>query len=192
MGDSLAEHVAELPTRPGVYLFKDRRGQVLYVGKATSLRARVKQYIACHDARPMVPFLVRAATEVDVVLTDTEKEALLLENTLIKKHRPRFNARLRDDSNFLHLRLDLRQEWPRYTLVRTIKNDGARYFGPYHSASKARNTLDVLQRAFPLRTCTDAVLRARKRPCLLHQMGRCVAPCVDAVDREQRESLSNS
>ncbi|MCB9699014.1 MAG: excinuclease ABC subunit UvrC [Alphaproteobacteria bacterium] len=181
MGE-LAARVDKLPTSSGVYLFRDRRGKVLYVGKAVNLRARVKQYLAGTDERQMVPFLVRSAYDVDVVVTDTEKEALLLENTLIKQHRPRFNAKLRDDSNFLHLRIDPRGTWPRYDLARRIKTDGARWFGPYHSASKARQTLAFLQRAFPLRTCSDAVLNSRKRPCLLHQMGRCAAPCVGLVD----------
>ena len=182
---TLEDRAAELPTSAGVYLFKDRRGTVIYVGKAVNLRARVRQYLSGTDERMMVPYLVRAAADVQVVVTHTEKEALLLENTLIKKHRPRFNVKLRDDKNFLHLRIDLRRDWPRYDLVRRIKDDGARYFGPYHSASKARQTLAFLGRAFPLRTCTDAVLRSRRRPCLLHQMGRCAAPCVDLVSEDQ-------
>ncbi len=175
----LRARVDELPTSPGCYLFMDARGKVIYVGKAKNLRARVRQYVNLSDERTMVPFLVDAAADVDVVVTFTEKEALLLENSLIKKHRPRYNVKLRDDSNFLHLRIHLKHRWPRYTLVRSIDNDGARYFGPYASASRARQTMAFLHRAFPLRTCTDAVLRSRTRPCLLHQMGRCVAPCVD-------------
>ncbi|MCB9671844.1 MAG: excinuclease ABC subunit UvrC [Alphaproteobacteria bacterium] len=189
MGSTLDEQARLLPTRPGCYLFRDGRGRVLYVGKARSLRARVRQYLTGTDERAMVPFLVAAAKSVDVVVTASEKEALLLENSLIKQHRPRFNVKLRDDSNFLHLRVDPRSSWPRYHLVRSIRDDGARYFGPYHSASKARSTLAFLQRAFPLRTCTDAVLRSRTRPCLLHQMDRCVAPCVDAVDRATYDGL---
>jgi excinuclease ABC subunit C len=185
----LPTRAAELPMSAGVYLFKDRRGKVIYVGKAINLRARVRQYLSGADERQMVPFLVRHAADVEVVLTHTEKEALLLENTLIKQHRPRFNTKLRDDSNFLHLRIDPKQTWPRYDLVRRIADDGARYFGPYHSASKARATLAFLQRAFPLRTCTDAVLRSRKRPCLLHQMGRCVAPCVGLVEKTEYEDI---
>jgi len=187
----LESRAAELPTQAGVYLFKDRKGTVIYVGKAVNLRSRVRQYISLSDERHMVPFLVRAAADVEVVVTHTEKEALLLENTLIKKHRPRFNVKLRDDKNFLHLRIDTRREWPHYQLVRRIKSDGARYFGPYHSASKARQTLAFLQRAFPLRTCTDAVLRSRRRPCLLHQMGRCVAPCVDRTTEEEYAEIVN-
>lgn len=177
--DRLEARAADLPTSSGVYLFKDRRGQVIYVGKAVNLRARVRQYLSGTDERHMVPFLVRAAVDVDVVVTHTEKEALLLENQLIKKHQPRYNVKLRDDSNFLHVRIDLSQPWPRFELVRRIADDGARYFGPYHSAGRARQTLTFVERAFPLRTCTDAVLASRTRPCLLHQMGRCLAPCVE-------------
>ncbi|MEZ4321512.1 MAG: excinuclease ABC subunit UvrC [Myxococcota bacterium] len=188
---SLEDIVAQLPTQPGCYLFKDPSGHVLYVGKAASLRTRVRQYLAGTDERMMVPFLVDAAADVEVIVTATEKEALLLENNLIKKHRPRFNVKLRDDSNFLHLRIDFRKKWPRYDLVRTIREDGARYFGPYHSASKARQTLAFLQRAFPLRTCTDAVLTSRQRPCLLHQMDRCVAPCVGKVSEEDYLNLAD-
>jgi excinuclease ABC subunit C len=188
--EPLAQTAAQLPTSSGVYLFKDADGGVLYVGKAINIRARVRQYLAGADERTMVPFLVHAAGRVDCVVTETEKEALLLENALIKKHRPRYNVKLRDDSNFLHLRIDLRKTWARYTLVRQIRNDGARYFGPYASASRARSTLAFLQRAFPLRTCTDQVLKSRSRPCLLHQMGRCVAPCVDLVTTETYAGLA--
>ncbi len=175
---TLSEHAARLPTQPGVYLFKDEDGQVLYIGKAANLRGRVRQYLAGSDGRFMVPFLVAHSTTVDVILTDSEKEALILENTLIKRHQPPYNVKLRDDKNFLHLRLDPGKPWPRYELVRRIRDDRARYFGPYSSASRARRTLAVLQRAFPLRTCSDRVLAGRRRPCMLHQLGRCVAPCV--------------
>lgn len=186
----LDDTAATLPTDSGVYLFTDRRGRVLYVGKATNLRSRVRQYLSGHDGRLMVPYLVRAAHDVQVVVTRTEKEALLLENTLIKKHQPRFNAKLVDDKNFLHLRIDLAETWPRYRLVRRIADDGARYFGPYTSAQKARDTLAHLQRLFPLRTCTDVVLRTRKRPCLLHGMGRCVAPCVGLAEKAAYDRIA--
>lgn len=182
MARDLSDLVDSLPTAAGVYLFKNRRGRVIYVGKAASLRARVRQYLTGNDERFMVPFLVSEATDVEVVRTHTAKDALILENTLIKKHRPRYNVKLRDDSNFLHIRLDRREHWPRFTLVRAIRNDGARYFGPFHSASKARDTLAFVERSFPMRTCSDNVLKTRKRPCLLHQMGRCMAPCVPGVE----------
>ena len=189
MRDDLERKAAALPTCAGVYLFKDRRGRVLYVGKAKNLRARVRQYVAGQDERFMVPFLVASAADVEVIAVDTEKEALLLENTLIKKHLPRYNTKLVDDKNFLHLRIDRKQGWPRYALVRRIKDDGAKYFGPYASASRARETLAALQRHFPLRTCTDAVLNSRKRPCILYQMHRCSAPCVDLVDRPAYDEI---
>ena len=174
----LATQAENLPTTAGVYLFKGRDGEVLYVGKAVNLRSRVKQYIQGHDERFMVRYLVAQADRVEVVPVSNEKEALILENSLIKQHQPRYNVKLRDDKSFLHMRVDPRAFWPRFTLVRRPKDDGARYFGPYHSASSARATLAFVQRSFPMRTCTDAVLRARKRPCLLHQMHRCIAPCV--------------
>ncbi len=157
---------------------------MLYVGKAKNLRARVRQYLAGQDERFMVRFLVAQARGVEVVLTDSEKEALILENTLIKRHNPRYNVKLRDDKNFLHLRIHPRRTWPRYTLVRRIKDDGSRTFGPYSSAQRARRTLDFVHRTFQLRTCTDSVLNSRKRPCMLYQMGRCVAPCVDGFTSE--------
>jgi len=173
-----------LPRTPGCYLFKGPSGEVLYVGKAIDLRARVRQYLLGHDDRQMVPYLVQAAVDLDVIVTTSEKEALLLEDTLIKQYAPRFNTKLRDDTGFLHLRLDVRKPWPRFTVVRALRADGAEYFGPYASASRARSTLEQLARAFPLRTCTDAELKSRRRPCLLHQMHRCVAPCVDLASAE--------
>ncbi|RME21699.1 MAG: excinuclease ABC subunit UvrC [Deltaproteobacteria bacterium] len=181
----LADRAAGLPRQPGVYLWKDAHGRVLYVGKAKDVRARVRQYLNGHDTRFMVRFLVEAAADIECVVVRSEKEALILENTLIKKHRPRYNAKLVDDSSFLHVRIDPRERWPAYSLVRSIEDDGARYLGPYHSASRARATLAFLERRFALRTCSDAELRSRTRPCLLHQMGRCLAPCVGLCSKEE-------
>jgi excinuclease ABC subunit C len=143
----------------------------------------VKQYFAGSDDRPMIPFLLDAATDVDVTVVRTEKEAIILEDTLIKKHRPRYNVRLRDDSAFIHLRIDPKGFWPRYEVRREL-DKRARYFGPYTSAHRARITLEFLSRRFPLRTCTDQELKRRSRPCLLHQMGRCLAPCVEVCTPE--------
>jgi excinuclease ABC subunit C len=178
---SLEERASRLPTEPGVYLFRDRRGAVLYVGKASNLRARVRQYLGGHDGRAMVPWLLAAAEDVEAVVTTTAKEALLLENDLIKKHQPKFNVKLRDDATYLHLAIDRHERFPRVRVTRKAR-PGWQTFGPYPSASQAREALSVLQRLFPLRTCSDAVMRSRRRACVLAGMGRCVAPCVEPVD----------
>lgn len=183
--EHLQERAQALPREPGVYLFKDGRGRVLYVGKARNLRARVRQYLTGQDERLMVPYLVAAARDLDATVVRTNKEALILENALIKKHRPRYNVKLVDDASFLHLKIDTKGFWPRYRLVRHIDQSKARHFGPFTSASRARATLEFLNRRFPLRTCSDRELRSRKRPCLLHQMGRCLAPCVDLCTKDQ-------
>lgn len=186
---SLEDQAEGLPTEPGVYLWKDAEGVVLYVGKAINLRQRVRQYLAGQDGRYMVPFLVNSAARIETVPVRTEKEALLLENLYIKQHKPRYNIKLRDDKNFLHVRIDPRAEWPRFSLVRRPKDDGAKYFGPYHTATTARRTLQFVQRSFPLRTCTDAVLRSRKKPCLLYQLKRCVAPCVNLCTKDAYDDV---
>jgi excinuclease ABC subunit C len=184
---TLAEILDRLPTDPGVYLMKDKRGKVIYVGKAASLRVRVRQYFQPNtgDIRDFVPLLEGIVGDIDTVVTSNEKEALLLENTLIKKHQPRFNVRLTDDKNFLVLRLDPKAEWPRLEVGRRIGEDGAHYFGPYHSATSAREALRVVNRHFQLRTCTDHVLHNRRRPCLQYQIKRCPAPCVLPVPPEE-------
>lgn len=180
--EELAALVERLPDLPGVYLMRDRTGAVVYVGKARRLRARVRQYFNGTDPRLFVPFLAQTLGDIETVVTSNDKEALLLENNLIKKYKPRFNVKLRDDKQFLVLRLDPRASWPRLELVRRMRQDGARYFGPYHSAQSARHTLRVVNRYFKLRTCSDYTLTHRKRPCLQYQIGRCPAPCVYPVD----------
>ena len=185
---ALRDQAADLPTGPGVYLFLNARGRVVYVGKAKNLRARVRQYVQGQDERPTVPHLMAAAAKVEVTEVRTEKEALILEDTLIKKHRPRYNILLRDDSGFLHLKLNRSAPWPRYSVTREIDGRG-QHFGPYASAHRARLTLEFLSRRFPLRTCSDEELKRRTRPCLLHQMHRCLAPCVDACTTETYEAV---
>jgi excinuclease ABC subunit C len=181
----LEEKLERLPAEPGVYLMKDARGQIIYVGKAVNLRSRVKSYFGrSSDTRAFVPILEDLLHDVDTVVVSNEKEALLLENELIKRHQPRFNVLLKDDKNFICLRLDPAAEWPRLEVVRHFKRDGALYFGPYASASSIRETLRTINRYFQLRTCSDHVLHHRKRPCLLYQIGRCPAPCVYDVSRE--------
>lgn len=187
----LAENVEQklegLPVTPGCYLFRDQAGGVLYVGKAKSLRARVRSYFqpGSSDTRAFIELLPRLVFDLETFVTTTEKEAAILENSLIKEHRPRLNVKLRDDKEFLTLRLDARVPWPRLDLVRRPESDGARYFGPYHSATAARRTLHVVERYFQLRTCSDRELGNRKRPCIQYQMKRCPAPCCLAVDRDE-------
>ena len=184
---TLAEILDRLPVEAGVYIMKDRRGKVVYIGKAGNLRARVRQYFQPNtgDVRLFVPLLEGIVADIETVITTNEKEALLLENTMIKRHQPRFNVNLRDDKNYLVLRLDPTAEWPRLEVVRKIAGDGASYFGPYHSASSCREALRVVNRHFQLRTCTDHVLHNRRRPCLQYQIKRCPAPCVLPVSRDE-------
>jgi len=183
---TLAQILEALPAAPGVYIMKDGRGKPIYIGKAAILRNRVRQYFqpASGDTRDFVPLLDGIVADIETVVTSNEKEALLLENTLIKRHQPRFNVKLTDDKNFLVLRLDPAGEWPRLEVVRRIGHDGAYYFGPYHSATSCRETLRVVNRHFQLRTCTDHVLHNRRRPCLQYQIKRCPGPCVLPVSRD--------
>jgi excinuclease ABC subunit C len=186
MNARLQEKLDALPTEPGVYLMKDRRGHVIYVGKAINLRNRVRSYFTrTGDTRVFVSMLDSLLGDIETVLVHNEKEALLLENELIKKHKPRFNVLLKDDKQFISLRLDKKQTYPRLEVVRKFERDGARYFGPYSSAGAIRETLRIINRYFRLRTCTDHVLENRKRPCLLYQIGRCPAPCVYPVPPEE-------
>jgi excinuclease ABC subunit C len=184
--DELETRLASLPARPGCYIFRDRRGEVLYVGKAKSLRSRVRSYFqpGSSDDRAFLPFLRSAFGRFETFVTETEKEAAILENSLIKEQRPRFNVKLRDDKEFLTLRLDPAQSWPRLDLVRRPEPDRARYFGPYHSATAARRTLHLVEKHFQLRTCSDRDFETRKRPCLQYQIKRCSGPCVYDVDRD--------
>jgi len=176
--------IATVPTGPGCYMMTDSKSRVIYVGKANNLRSRVRQYLNETDSRYSVKFLMRRVAKISFIVTTNEKEALLLENSLIKQHKPRYNVRLKDDKTYISLRLDPREDFPRVTVVRRYKRDGARYFGPYHDTKAARHMLRQIARMFTLRTCTDHVLHNRSRPCLYHQMGQCSAPCVGLVTRE--------
>lgn len=184
----------KLPASPGVYVFHGADGKVLYVGKARSLRNRVRSYFQAgtSDLRAFVSRLERELSDIETFVTHTDKEAALLENQLIKSHQPKYNVKLRDDKEYLSLRLDSKRPWPRLEVVRRPKPDGAQYFGPYHSATAARQTLRLVNRYFQLRTCTDTEFRMRTRPCLQHQIKRCPGPCVLAVDEaEYRAQVAN-
>jgi excinuclease ABC subunit C len=181
--------ISRVSTGPGCYVMKDPKGKPIYVGKAKNLRARLRSYIHETDSRYSVKFLMRRVAGIDLLVTANEKEALLLENSLIKQYKPRYNVRLRDDKTFLSLRIDPKQVFPRITTVRRYKRDGARYFGPYSDSGAMRQTLREMQRLFPLRTCSDHVLHNRKRPCLYYQMKRCAAPCVGHISKEDYSDL---
>ena len=182
MSGDLDAKVKHAPRSPGIYLMKDGEGEILYVGKARDLKARIRAYFARTDSRAMIPFLVSRVQDVEFIITGTEKEALILEINLIKEHRPRYNVDFRDDKSYYHIRIDPSEPFARFQLVRRPKKDGARFFGPYPSSAAARETLRFIQTIFPLRSCRDQELKGRRRPCLEHEIGRCCAPCVDRID----------
>ena len=186
---------AEVPDRPGVYLFRSPAGKVLYVGKARDLRSRLATYRTGGDGRINVRFLERDAGSVETIVTRTEQEALLLEDELIKRHQPPHNVRLKDDKSFLMIRVDLDERFPRLKFVRAHrpragKTPGrSRLFGPFASARSVRRTISDLHRVVPLRDCTDQVLNHRTRPCLKHQLGLCAAPCVARIGEAEYGQL---
>lgn len=176
------EKIKHAPAAPGVYLMKDRDGRLIYIGKAAHLKNRVRTYFSRTDSRGMVPYLVSRVCDVDFIVTKTEKEALILENNLIKEYRPRYNVNFRDDKAFFNIRVNPADLFPRFQLVRRPKQDGARYFGPYPSSASAKETLRFLQSIFPLRTCRDQELNTRIRPCLEYEIRNCLAPCISKID----------
>ena len=186
---SIAEKLANLPARPGVYLMRDKAGKVIYVGKAKDLHSRVRAYFNSADERSQVQFLVKRIEDIETLVTTSDKEALILENNLIKQYKPRYNIRLKDDKSYLSIKVTTAHPWPRIFATRKIVKDGSRYFGPFSSAVAARETIDIIEKHFLLRNCTDHNFRNRSRPCLQYQIKRCMAPCVlpvtEDVYREQ-------
>lgn len=171
--------VEALPEDPGVYLFRGRNGKIIYIGKAKSLKHRVRSYFqASRHLDHKTEFLKRRIHDVEYVVTDSEIEALILESSLVKKHQPGLNVRLKDDKAFLHIKLTVQESFPRVLLTRRIANDGALYFGPYLPASLARNTVKIINRHFLLRTCDIDIDAKRDRPCLEYYIRRCLGPCV--------------
>ncbi|MFN3466990.1 MAG: GIY-YIG nuclease family protein, partial [Candidatus Brocadiales bacterium] len=171
---------------------KDARSKVIYVGKAKNLKSRVKSYFRKGgDGRLLVQHLLRRVADVDVVLTDTEKEALILENNLIKQFSPRYNTVFRDDKTYVSIKIDLNKDFPHPQIVREVKKDGALYFGPYSSSRAVRETLRFLYELYPIRKCSERTFKGRKRPCLYYQMGKCPGPCVGlAEDKPYREMIN--
>jgi len=181
--NTLAGKIEKLPSNPGVYLFKDEKGNILYVGKAGNIKHRVSSYFqrpAEKDSKTLA--MLEKVVDIDTIVTDTEKEALILEDNLVKTNRPRYNVKLRDDKNYPCLKLSLEEEYPTLCIVRRIKKDDSLYFGPYPSATSLRETLKVIRRLFPIRTCIDTKFTHRLRPCINYEMGRCPGPCCEEVD----------
>ncbi len=193
---ALERKLDAIPAEPGVYLLRERAsarsagqgpGKVLYVGKAKSLRSRVRAYFReSGDTRFQVRFLMKRVGDFDVLVARSEKEALILENNLIKQYRPRYNIRLKDDKSYLSAKMT-NHPWPRIMVTRKIVRDGGKYFGPFGSADGLRETIDVIRKVFPLRTCSDGVFRNRARPCIEYQIKRCLGPCCLPVDRAEYE-----
>ncbi len=189
MTPQLQVTLAKLPRKPGIYLLKDDRGRVLYVGKAQNLRNRVRQY--WQQGRAAQPLRIESAmdrvADVEYTVVDTVSEALLLEATLIKRHQPRFNVRLKDDKSYPYIKVTLADDFPRIERTRKLPNDGSRYFGPYASASSVDEAMNLIRRLFPFRTCTIEIKdgkRALARPCLLYHIKRCQGPCIEAISKD--------
>ena len=183
--------VDNFPTSPGIYLMKDADGGVIYVGKARNLKRRVRSYVsASGDGRLHIRFMVQLVASVEYIVTDTEKEALILENTLIKQYHPKYNINLRDDKTYFSLRMDMKEPFPRLSIVRKVPVDGARYFGPYSSATAAKEVLKQLYKIFPLRHYPLATCMSRRRPCLYYQIKQCSAPCCGRISAPEYAVLA--
>jgi excinuclease ABC subunit C len=188
----LEEELKVLPTGPGVYLFKDEKGEVIYVGKAANLSSRVRSYFGAPDnLSSKVQQLVYKINELEFMLTDSEQEALILECNLIKKYHPRYNVRLKDDKTFPYLKISIDEDWPGIYITRRFQKDGARYFGPFASAGSVRKTLKLIKGIFPFRSCNNAITGKDKRPCLDYYVHRCLGPCIGAVSKQEYREIIN-
>jgi excinuclease ABC subunit C len=181
----LIERVKELPEKPGVYLFKNAQGRIIYVGKANSLRQRARSYFSDTHGGPLTYWMVGEATALDFIVTDSPMEALILENNLIKKNQPRYNILLRDDKTHPYIKLTIQEDFPRAYIVRKVRKDGAAYFGPFIPASLAKKTLNLIYRYFMLRQCTIRITDQPQRLCLLYYIHRCLGPCAQKSTREE-------
>ncbi len=185
-----AERLKTIPHEPGVYIMKDRRDKIVYIGKSINLRNRVRSYFSGQDKRPFVKHLPKLLGDIEIIITETDEAALQLEGRLIRHHLPRYNIAIKRQG--VWLRLDLREDWPRIKVVRRPEQDGARYFGEYPSGGSVHRTTQLLERYFMLRTCEDGEFRNRVRPCMQHQIKRCLAPCVLPITKDTyREHVQN-
>ena len=174
------------PEKPGVYMLKDARDRVLYLGKAADLRNRVRSYFGSpHNLGPKIRRMVSRVADFEFIVTDSEAEAIILECTLIKKYRPFYNARLKDDKSYPYLKIDLTEDFPQVYITRRVSQDGSRYFGPFATAGSVRKTLDLLKKLFPYRSCTKTITGKNPHPCLEYHINRCIGPCIGAATKEQ-------
>ncbi len=182
----IAEQLRQLPTRPGVYLMRDAEGNILYVGKAANLHHRVRSYFGTGQKLPIkLQQMVSRVNDFEFFVTNSEQEALILELNLIKRHRPRYNARLKDDKTFPYLKIDINEDWPRVYTTRRLEENGGRYFGPFASAKSVRQTLKVIKDIFPFRSCSKSISGTDSRPCLDYHIHHCLAPCIGTVSKEE-------
>lgn len=190
ISEKLRKQLAALPARPGVYIMRNAAGEVIYVGKAAKLRDRVRSYFGSpHGLEPKTRALREQVDDFEYIVVSNPGEALLLEATLIKRHQPFFNIRLKDDKRYPYLKIDVQNPWPRVTITRRIENDGARYFGPYASAGSVRAALDLTKKLFPWRSCTKEITGRDPRPCLDYYIKRCIAPCTAYCTKEEYDEV---
>ena len=186
----ILHQVRTLPEKPGVYIMRDAADDVIYIGKATNLRSRVRSYFgSSRSLEPKVRALAERARKIEHVVTRNEAEALHLEATLVKRHQPVHNVRLKDDKHYPYLKVDVESPWPRVTITRRVESDGARYFGPYASAGSVRRTLSVVKKLFPWRSCTKEITGTDPRPCLDYFIQRCIAPCTAYCTKEEYDEV---
>ncbi len=188
----LAQKLENLPPNPGVYIFKDGQGNAIYIGKAGNIRQRVGSYFHRPEEKDTKTLsMLEKVKDIETIVTDTEKEALILENNLIKEYRPKYNIKLRDDKNYPCLKLSIEEEFPTLSIVRRIKKDRSVYFGPFPSATSLKETLKMIRRIFPIRTCLNTKFSNRSRPCINYEMGRCSGPCCRMISPEQYREIVN-
>ncbi len=190
ISDAVQARLDSLPLNPGVYIYRDGRGQVIYVGKAKNLRARVRSYFqnaAQHTVKTRR--LVADIVDLEWIIVPTEVDALVLENTLIKRYQPRYNVLLKDDKTYPYIKIHWQDDFPKVSVTRQVLKDGAGYYGPYTSAFTVRQTLDSLRRVFPYLTCNREITGQDPRACLYYDIKLCVAPCIGAVDREEYRAV---
>ncbi|MBM3945674.1 MAG: excinuclease ABC subunit UvrC, partial [SAR202 cluster bacterium] len=186
VAENFTERLRAAPTKPGVYIMRNSREKVLYVGKAASLRNRLRSYFqGPAGLAPKVLAMVSQVADFEYIVTESEQEALLLECNLIKRHRPTYNARLKDDKSYPFIKIDTTEDFPQVYITRRVARDGSRYFGPFASAGSVRSTLALLKRLFPYRSCTKTITGADPRPCLDYYIKRCVGPCIGAATKQE-------